>query len=114
MTMKKMKMSNVSIVLKKDTELLAFEDLILSVDHKSKTGRVAFDLIKFCKTNNYLEENCHLMWEHLVEKYTPRSAPSLLVLGKQFENSCLISTTENPEDWIMELEDICNKILKLV
>ena len=36
---------------------VAFEDLILSADHKSKTRRIIFQLIKTCKTNEYPESN---------------------------------------------------------
>ena len=60
---------------------MAFEDLIFSVNHKSMTGKIAFHLIKNCKNDKYPEGNC-LVWMHLIEKYAPRSAPSLLSLGK--------------------------------
>ena len=39
---------------------LAFMDLILSIDHKSKEGKVAFRLVKNCKSSGYPEGNCRL------------------------------------------------------
>ena len=42
--------------------------------------------------------------------YAPKSAPSLMTLNKQFENLHLKNTTDNPEAWIMELEDIHNQM----
>ena len=32
---------------------VVFKDLILSIDHKNKTGKVAFKFIKNCKTKDY-------------------------------------------------------------
>ena len=42
------------------------EDLILSVDDKSTSGKIAFCLIKNCKTEEYLQENCHWAWKQLI------------------------------------------------
>ena len=35
----------------------AFEDIILSIDHTTKQGKVAFSLVKNCKTAKYREGN---------------------------------------------------------
>ena len=34
-----------------------FEDIILSIDHTTKQGKVAFSLVKNCKTAKYREGN---------------------------------------------------------
>ena len=87
---------------------LAFRDLVIFVDLKSATGKTVLYLIKNSKMGYYIEGNCFLSWDHLVEKYVPKSAPLLLTFKKQFENSCLKCTTDDPNAWIMELEDLCN------
>ena len=38
----------------------AFEDIILSMDHTTAEGEVAFSLIKNCKTASYSEGSCKL------------------------------------------------------
>ena len=77
---------------KKVTELvelneLGYEDLILSINGESASGKVAFNLVKNCKTTEFPEGNCKLAWEPLVAKYAPKPAPSLLKLKEKFANS---------------------------
>jgi hypothetical protein len=85
----------------------AYEDIILSIDHGTKQGKVAFSLIKNCKTSDYPEGNCKLAWDRLVAKYAPKTAPSLLKLKKQFANS-LLKNEVYPDEWITELESLRN------
>ena len=40
---------------------LMFKDLILSVNHKIATGKIAFCLIEKCKMAEYAEGNCYLV-----------------------------------------------------
>ena len=91
----------------------AFEDLILSIDHTSKQGKVAFSLVKNCKTAKYPEGNCKLAWDRLVAKYSPKTAPSLLKLKKNFANSQLESVDKHPDEWMIELESLQNEIHKI-
>ena len=56
----------------------AFEDIILSINHTTREGKIAFSLIKNCKTSDYPEGNCKLAWDRLIAKYAPKAAPSLL------------------------------------
>ena len=88
----------------------AYMDLILSIDHKSSRGKVAFRLVKNCKSTDYPEGNCKLAWSRLVAKYAPKSTPSLLKLKKRYENSKLTEVIRDPEDWISELEGIRTEI----
>lgn len=76
---------------------VAFKDLILLVDQKNKTRKIAFQLIKNCKTNEYPKGNCHLAWMHVIEKYAPRLVSLLLALRKKLENSRLKSASFDPE-----------------
>lgn len=89
---------------------LAFMDLILSIDHKSSRGKVAFRLVKNCKSSAYPEGNSKLAWDRLVAKYAPKSTPSLLKMKKKFENSKLSSAEIDPEEWISELEGLRTEI----
>ena len=75
----------------------AFEDIILSINHTTRSGKVAFSLVKNCKTREYPEGNCKLAWDRLVAKYAPKTAPSLLKLKKKFHNSRLESAEKHPE-----------------
>ena len=47
----------------------AYEDLILSINHTTKEGNMAFSLVKNHKTVEYLEGNCKLAWDCLMAKY---------------------------------------------
>ena len=91
----------------------AFEDVILSINHTTKQGKVAFSLVKNCKTSDYPEGNCKLAWDRLVAKYAPKTAPSLLKLKKQFANSKLGDAEMHPDEWITELESLRNDMDKI-
>jgi len=91
----------------------AFEDVILSINHTTKQGKVAFSLVKNCKTSDYPEGNCKLAWDRLVAKYAPKTAPSLLKLKKQFANSKLGDAETHPDEWITELESLRNDMDKI-
>ena len=67
----------------------AYEDIILSINHTSGQGKVAFSLVKNCVSDEYPKGNCKLAWDRLVVKYAPKTAPSLLKLKKKFHNSRL-------------------------
>ena len=89
---------------------LAYMDLILSIDHKKSRGKVAFQLVKNCKSSEYPEGNCKMAWDRLIAKYAPKSTPSLLKLMKKFENSRLTSSETDPEEWLSELESLRTEI----
>ena len=88
----------------------AYEDIILSINHTTGQGKVAFSLVKNCKSSEYPEGNCKLAWDRLVAKYAPKTAPSLLKLKKKFANSKLESAETHPDEWITELESLRNEI----
>ena len=84
---------------------IAYSELILSIDIKTSSGKVAFNLIKGCKSKDYPDGNAALAWERLKNKYEPISAPSLVKLEKQFRELSL-KKDEDPEVWITQLEDL--------
>jgi hypothetical protein len=84
---------------------IAYTELILSIDIKTSSGKVALNLIKGCKSKNYPDGNAAVAWKRPKNKYEPISAPSLVKLEKQFRELSLMKG-EDPEVWITELEDL--------
>ena len=86
----------------------AYEDMILSINTAKSSGRVAFSLVKNCKSDEYPEGNCKSAWDRLFAKYAPKSVPSLLKMKREFANSRLEEEYTHPESWIASLENIRN------
>jgi hypothetical protein len=77
---------------------IAYTKLILSIDVKTSSGKVAFNIIKGCKNKDYPDGNAAIACE-------PISAPSLVKLEKQFRELS-IKKGQDPEIWITESEDL--------
>jgi hypothetical protein len=82
-----------------DMNELAFTELILLIDDKTSSGRVAFNLVKGCKKKGYADGNASMAWERLKNKFEPSPAPSLVKLGKQFRQ-CSLKKGQDPDIWI--------------
>ena len=61
---------------------LAFEDLLLSINTKTRPGTKAFNLVDTCATSDQPDGNCKLAWDRLIAKYQPKTAPSSIQLKK--------------------------------
>jgi len=85
---------------------LAFEELVLSIDTSSSPGKVAFQLVKLCKTVDNANGDVVLAWKWLLDKFAPRLAPTKLELKLEFQQSCLKSADEDLDEWITNLEGI--------
>jgi hypothetical protein len=48
---------------------IAYTELILSIDVKTNSGKVAFNLIKGCKSKDYPDGNAAIAWERLKKNY---------------------------------------------
>jgi hypothetical protein len=70
-----------------DLNELAYTELILSIDVKTSSGKIAFDMVKGCKNKDYTEGNATMAWERLKNKYKPTSAPSLVKAERLFRQS---------------------------
>jgi len=81
-----------------------FMDLVLSMNTTTARGKVAFRIVRNCKTSQYLDGNVKTAWDRLTQKYAPRTTTSLLNLKKKFENSVLKSSQYDPDEWISKLE----------
>jgi len=90
----------------KDMNELAYEELVLSVDTSTSSGKVAFQLIKARKTTANKNGDCAMAWKRLVDKYAPKLAPTKMELKFEFQRSHLKFTDANPNEWITELEGI--------
>ena len=88
----------------RDKNELAFEELILSIETSSGPGRVAFQIVKACKTTELADGDAAMAWKRLRAKYAPRTAPSLLEMRMQFQNSRLDDPDQDPDEWISNLE----------
>ena len=75
---------------------LAFTELVLSIDVSSSAGKIAFGIVKSCKTKEYKDGNAVLAWEKLKKKFEPISAPSLVKTERMFRESKL-NKDEDPE-----------------
>jgi hypothetical protein len=96
-----------SIIIKLNE--MAYTELILSIDVKASSDKVAFNIIRGCKTKDYPDGNSAISWERIQNKYEPVSAPSMVKLEKQFRELSL-KKGQDPEVWITELEDLCVKL----
>ena len=87
----------------------AFKELALPIYVSSSVGKIAFGIVKSCKTKEYEDGNTALAWEKLKKKFEPISAPSLIKSERMFRESKL-NKDEDPEVWITNLEDLCLKL----
>ena len=91
---------------------LAYSELVLSMDVKKATGKVAFQIVKSCKTKEYEDGNAAMVWEKLKKKYQPTSAPSLVKLECAFRKSVL-KDKEDPGEWTTHLEAMQMQLEKM-
>jgi hypothetical protein len=79
-----------------DLNEIAFTELILSIDVSNSNGKIAFGIVKSCKSKEFEDGNAALAWENLKKKYDPLSAPSLVKTERMFRESRL-GKNEDPE-----------------
>ena len=68
---------------------IAYTELILSIDFKTNNGKIAFNIVKGCKSKDHPHGNAAISWEKLKNKFEPMSDPSMVKLDKQFRGSSL-------------------------
>jgi gag-polypeptide of LTR copia-type/Zinc knuckle len=88
-----------------DLNEIAFTELILSIDVSNSNGKIAFGIVKSCKSKEFEDGNAALAWEKLKKKYDPISAPLLVKTERMFRES-MLGKNEDPEIWINNLEDL--------
>jgi hypothetical protein len=87
-----------------DLNEMAFTELVLPIDVSSSSGKIAFGIVKSCKTKDYEDGHAGLAWEKLKKKCDPVSALSLVKTERLFRE-CKLGKDEDPETWITNLED---------
>jgi hypothetical protein len=88
---------------------MAFAELILSIDVRSKSSKIIFSIIKGCKIRDYTVWNSSLVWDKLKEKFDPVSPPSFVKTERAFRQSKL-EREEDPEIWINNVEELQLKL----
>lgn len=88
---------------REDNEL-AFEDIVLSIDGTNKEGRIAFQIVKGCKSTDFPDGNASIAWTRLKAKYASTTAPSLLKQKHEYDQS-RIKPGQDPDEWITNLEE---------
>jgi hypothetical protein len=76
---------NKSMIIKLNE--IAYTQLILSIVVKASSGKVAFNIIRGCKTKDYPDGNGAIAWERFKNKYEPVSAPSMVKLESSLGSS---------------------------
>jgi hypothetical protein len=74
---------------------LAYTELILFIDDKTSSGKVAYNLVKGCKNKDYADGNVSMAWGKLKNKFEPSPAPSLVKLVKPFRQCSLKRETRS-------------------
>jgi hypothetical protein len=92
-----------------DLNEMAFTELVLSIDVSSSSGKIAFGIVKSCKTKDYEDDHAGLACKKLRKKYDPVPAPSLVKTERLFRESKL-GKDEDPGTWITNLEDLRLKL----
>jgi hypothetical protein len=67
-----------------DLNELTYAKISISIDDKTFSGNVAFNLIQGCNSKGYVDGSAFMALEHFKNKIEPVSAPSLFNMEKQF------------------------------
>jgi hypothetical protein len=78
---------------------ITYTEPILLIDVKVCSDKVAFNIIRGCKTKDYPDGNGAIAWERLKNNYEPVSVTSMVKLEKQFRELSL-KKGQDPEVWI--------------
>jgi hypothetical protein len=72
-----------------DLNEMAYKVLILSIDVRSSSGKIVFNIIKGYKSRDNNDGNSALVWDKLNKKFDSVSAPSLVKVERAFRQSNL-------------------------
>jgi gag-polypeptide of LTR copia-type len=97
------------LMLLTDLNGIAFTELMLLIDVSNSNGKIAFGMVKICKSKGFEDGNVALDWEKLNKKYDPISDTSLVKTERMFRESRL-GNNEDPEIWIKNIEDLRIKL----
>jgi len=78
--------------------------LVLSIDTSTGDGKVAFQSIFCCHSNDYKNGNAVDARKHLHDKYAPNMVPIKLELKSEFQQTKLQDALEKLDVWTSNLE----------
>ena len=96
-------------VLIMEMNMKAYNDLLLSMDDSQRDGRKAFNIVKACKTSDYLRSNAKMAWAKLKEKYEPTNMSSVVAIKQEF-NARTLKDKEDPTEWLLELGELQDRL----
>jgi len=97
---------------KREKNVMAYKDLILSIDTSKDKGKIAFQIVK-TSTSELKGGDAALVWKQLKEKYAPKIAPRKVELMKEFQRMSLKSSSEDLDVWLTKLELIRVKLAQM-
>jgi hypothetical protein len=92
----------------------AYTELLLTIDVMTSFGKVAFNMVRGCKSKDYPDGNTTTAWEKLKTKYEPSSAPSMVKFDKQFRDFSLIQRVVKVKLHLIWLEDASQRCILMV
>ena len=92
----------------KKRNVSAMGDLMLSV-----TNEVLLSILENTISTEYPEGNCREVWKAFITKYEPRTGATKVSLKKEFTTSKLSNVTDDPDEWISELEVLQKRLATL-
>ena len=69
-------------------------------------GKEAFELLRKVENLSFLEGNCNIEWDRLINKYALHTVLYILKLKSKFHNSKLELIEKSPDEWISNLEGL--------
>ena len=96
-----------------DRATKAFDELILSIDHSTPSGRVAFSLVESSCGGDHPNGNVKIAWQSLSKRFEPQTITELTNLEQKFYKSELTSCESDPDVWFAQLENWRTRIKAL-
>ena len=82
----------------------AYDDLLMSMNSTTDSGKVAFMTVKNSKTVENPEGDAHKAWKRLSEKYAPKTSSKLINYDQEFANMKMVRWTDDPDIFITRME----------
>jgi hypothetical protein len=82
---------------------------MLSINERTRSDKLAFNMVKGYNNKDYTEGNSAMAWEKLKSKYDPNSAPSFVKRETLFRQRSLCKN-QDPDAWVTSLEKFIMKL----
>ena len=71
---------------------------------------ICFGIINSSRSEQLPDGDAKLAWDNLVSKFEPRTKASLIQLKRKFVDKKMVSSTQDPDQWIQCLEGMQRKL----